>query len=200
MKFMISGSHKHLDGEDKTQFKQACIELGKAMAEQGHTLLICSHLEDTVDSYVVNGATSIPDSQICFYRVSAGTLVSHPTADVFLYKQELVAKAVAATYVESDEGWDSVITDAIGDSDAVVVLGGGATGGVAVALKGAEVHSKPVILIPTFGGKAEETWQSFAALYTEEERKILREKYMQGNWGENIVKAAISIAQRAERP
>jgi hypothetical protein len=72
MKILIIGSSLHIMGrENKKQFNNSCIALGREIANRGHEIIVCSMNQNTADYYVILGYSEIkPKHEILFYRPS----------------------------------------------------------------------------------------------------------------------------------
>jgi len=188
MKVLVLGSNRHLQDGEKAGFVAACDALGAAFAQDGKSLILCSQSAHTADPYVLKGAKrKKAASSAVLYRPSLTEKVEEglPSADSSDAK---LWKDIPTRIVEGS--WRILHLRAIRDADAVVAIGGSA-GSTQTAIYSAELLSKPTILIPTFGGTANENWQYFRGRYyrDDEAQRLL------SPWGSHAEETAKSVVE-----
>lgn len=199
MKVLILGSNRHLEGDQKVVFAEACDALGAALAQQGKSFILCSQSSHTADPYVLKGAKrNSQDSGVVLYQPSVKDRVEQgvPPADA---PDTKLWKDVPTKMVPGE--WRLVHLKAIHDTDAVVAIGGSASG-TQTAIYSAELLSKPTILIPTFGGTASENWNYFRGRYYEDseaERLLQPWDGRADRTAKDIVETIDSISKRLAR-
>jgi len=158
MKVLIVGSLHFEDAEAKRDaFITACRDLGRALARAGLELVVGSESPNTADKYVVEGAIEVPGSRKIVVLRPEGKEAP------FLKEREANQGRIEFIYQLMKGPWTSVRVPQVLAADVVIVIGGGRgaaqIGDVAPAL------GRPVLAIPSFGGAANDLWQTLEPFY-----------------------------------
>jgi len=193
---------------NKEAFESACKEIGREVALSGHTLLVASDSQSTVDYHVVQGVlenagslkTTAPPIHVIRSRaprssqedvdcsaILAATMESYPT----LFDEP---EFFAGTFDETDRGttkWEQVHDYVADSADKVLVIGGGAaTHRIANRTL---AKRKLVVPIGTFGGAGDEIIRMLqhvrdaATVPRYDYREVLKEEA----WGESQLNVSL---------
>jgi cyanophycinase-like exopeptidase len=101
MNILVVGSTHFIGSESvREELISACKEIGKALAEKGHTIIVGSEKENTVDRYVVEGANTIAGdnkAKVLVLRPAKGEAPFFKDADKF--------SKVVFDYRRRGKGW-----------------------------------------------------------------------------------------------
>lgn len=174
MKFLVLGSCRHLDDGEQLEFAAACEALGEAFSRAGETFILCSRSPHTADPHILKGVRQAKATQkVTVYEASVqesdGELAQQANS------QDQIWKDIT---VRTHEGeWRTLHLRAIREADAVLAIGGSSRG-TQTSIYSAELLSKPVILIPSFGGACSESWGYFRGrYYLDEEADTLYQRW-----------------------
>jgi uncharacterized protein len=164
MRVFVVGSVRYSENSSE-EIKTISREIGKALAEHHHTILVGSDSVRDVDPYVIEGANSVAGKHdVVVYCPSQARKQGADSNKVpFAGRRNELANLHIAHHREHGP-WEVAGITAIRDADAVVLVGGGATTEMVGEL--APILGKPVLPIPIFSGAAEEIWHRLARLYT----------------------------------
>lgn len=197
MKILVIGSCRHLPPVQQGNFKQACEELGEALATKKHTLIVCSGNKFTADPHIVRGANKVSGRhKVLVYRPDRNTIDEDPDEPVDTYEE--VNKYPNIEFIRRNfmGGWRVVHIQALYSCHAVVAIGGHAKG-TGTVVYSAEVLGKPVVLIPSFAGATQEAWRDFKHYFSEDECQRLEEPWKdKQQWGQRIVEVALAVANK----
>ena len=199
MRIFVIGSSDSLEAPERANFRKACESLGKAIANRRHNLIICSGDERTADPHLVRGANSVvSQTKVLLYRPDRRTIEDSPDNPPDPYIDGSEYSNLTFFRHQCTGGWRVVHLKALHACDAVLAIGGNQRG-TGTVVSSAEVLEKPVIIIPTFGGAAEEVWGDFYRYYSDSEQGRLLEPWANANdtvWAERIINTALSIVKR----
>lgn len=163
MKVLIVGSKRHFEPAETAQretFEQACRQMGRALAERGHTLIVGTPDAEDADRFFVEGANEVPGP----HKVMVFRPESDPRPTPFAAELEKL-KNIQFTHRQEKGPWAVVHAHALREADVLIVLGGRTAtqvaGGSAAALQ------KPVLALRCFGGGGKEVWEEVQHYYTE---------------------------------
>ena len=145
MKILVSGSLREVDPAASADLKSAGTELGKAIAEGGHTLIVGSEDPDDIDPYVVDGF-----------------ITANGNAKVEVHLQKNAKKCYAGKVnVENHwhryNDWDVTVLEVVrSEAEAVAVIAG--RKGVIQAGIAGWMLGRPTIPFAGFGGGASSVW------------------------------------------
>lgn len=181
--------------EEKSRWKAACFEIGKALAEAGHSLVVGSDTENTADHFVVYGANSATSkrTKVLVNRPEADVLEPGPDRTPFAKAQsEKKLQRIDFNYNRERGHWSANRVSQILASDAVIAIGG-ASGTLQTGYS-APLLGRPVLVIPHFGGAATKLWSQFAPDY---DRAGLKEKaaHLREEWTDSHAKLAVEVLQ-----
>jgi hypothetical protein len=180
VKVLIVGSKRHFAETDtarRAAFDQACRQMGKALAEKGHTLIVGSSDEPDADRYFVEGANEVPGKhKVIVYLPESDT---RPTP---FAAEDQKFKNMEFAYRRGGGEWSVVHVRALKEADVLIVLGG--VKAVLVAGGVAEALQKPVLALPSFEGAGKEVWENVRRYYpasgiSEDDQGALRETWME---------------------
>jgi hypothetical protein len=180
VKVLIVGSKRHFaesDAARRAAFDQACRQMGKALAEKGHTLIVGTSDEMDADRYFVEGANEVPGKhKVIVYLPESDT---RPTP--FASEEQKFGKLEFA-YRRLKGEWSVVHVHALREADVLIVLGGRKA--ALVAGGSAEALQKPVLALPSFEGAGKEVWDDVRRYYTSsgisaDDQGALREAWME---------------------
>lgn len=139
-------------------FKTACVQIGKALAEERHRLIV-AHAEhpNTAEALALNGFKSVKENQFNYYPVTR-------------HEGDAVLKAHL---------------DAVSESDVVILIGGG-NGTYASGLSALR-ERKVMIPIPAFGGSAKDLCEirEIDKIVVDELRNL---DFELNNWSQTLTK------------
>jgi hypothetical protein len=180
VKVLIVGSKRHFAETDtarRAAFDQACRQMGKALAEKGHTLIVGSSDEADADRYFVEGANEVPGKhKVIVYLPESDT---RPTP---FAAEDQKFKNMEFAYRRGGGEWSVVHVRALREADVLIALGG--VKAVLVAGGVAEALQKPVLALPSFEGAGKEVWENVRRYYSasgisEDDQGALREAWME---------------------
>ena len=149
MKVLVVGSSRCLkDQMVRQKFETAGQELGKALADRGHTILIGTDEDEDIDPHIVRGALKSNRT------VEIQTHVAHGSRRMFTGNEWTNARVKHHPHQFTD--WDVTAMEVIRNVDGVLTIGGKAAtvhAGVSAWMMG-----KAVIPIGSFGGGAKAVW------------------------------------------
>jgi hypothetical protein len=182
MHILFVGSSRHLvEGDQRSDFQQACREIGEACAKQKVTIIVGSDKPNTADRYIVEGAAQTDP------KLLNGNLpiiwVIRPDYGTTPFNEKEFAGKIAVQYRRFQGAWKSGRVPQIVVADAIVLIGGDEgtriSGHVALAL------NKPVLTVPFFKGAGQEMWAVFEPFYRSlgdaNEINALKETWKNGN-------------------
>jgi hypothetical protein len=191
VKVLIVGSKRHFaetDSARRAAFDQACRQMGKALAEKGHTLIVGSSDEADADRYFVEGANEVPGKhKVIAYLPETDT---RPTP---FAAEDQKFKNMEFAYRRGGGEWSVVHVRALREADVLIALGG--VKAVLVAGGVAEALQKPVLALPSFEGSGKEVWENVRRYYSasgisEDDQGALREA-----WVERTAPLAVKCAE-----
>jgi hypothetical protein len=191
VKVLIVGSKRHFaetDSARRAAFDQACRQMGKALAEKGHTLIVGSSDEADADRYFVEGANEVPGKhKVIVYLPESDT---RPTP---FAAEDQKFKNMEFAYRRGGGEWSVVHVRALREADVLIALGG--VKAVLVAGGVAEALQKPVLALPSFEGSGKEVWENVRRYYSasgisEDDQGALREA-----WVERTAPIAVKCAE-----
>ena len=196
VKIMVVGSCRDLDVDQQRQFKAACVDLGSALARQGHTVLLCSPSERSADRHVATGISAVAGTRkILLYRPDAITAASDPETDPSIEVYRTMTN-VSLEVAEVDGGWRVVHLRAIKDASLVIAISGSAWG-TGTVIYSAEALEKAVVLINSFPGATRNSWRDFRRYYSNHEQEVFQREWRPAShWADDIVDVAVSFAKR----
>jgi hypothetical protein len=199
MKILVAGSLRHLEGEQLQQARLACRQIGHALVEAGHDIVVGSASENTTDYHVLHGAREAAATA----RGPLGDAATGPQVHIHVvrpdeYRAERFDKlrkdpAFDVRMDTAGRGWWSERSRQVRAADGVLLVGGaGGTRSIAVI---ADDLGRPILPIPRFGGAAAEigprlqgVWRRLGA----DERRRLSDL-----WDGQSAKLAIAVLTRA---
>ncbi len=195
MKVFVLGSCRHLDENGRSKFARACCDLGHQLAVAGHSIIVCSAKEVTADPHIVRGLKGTGATLHLYRPRSAQEMV--PGSVFPELSPDNQENPIILNSVFTGGGYRVAHLRAIRDTDVLLALGGGISG-TSAAIYSAELLNTPVVLVPTFGGAAQEAWGYFhGRYYRDEEVELLGEQWADdGSWAKGIVEAISSISRR----
>lgn len=185
MKVLIVGSMTPFkdDDEKREEFKNACIEIGGALARNKLEILVASSSLLSADLYVVKGASKIDGRhRISVLRPLIG---SEPEFD----KEYIDVQNLDISVKRLNGNWSSSRVPQVLAADVVLLIGG--ENGVRTVGHVAQALEKPVLAIRSFGGASEEIWRIVNTKYEQslsqnDAYHVLNESWKDGN-GEKVV-------------
>lgn len=164
-RILFKGS-THFPGVNQSGLHAAADALGFAAAERGHTLLIGSESENTVDHHVKRGVDRLcrtfPDRQarVEIHRPDDGKAPfgSPGAANLHIHRQ--LYSVSTGAHARSDLNWVVAHVGALDGSDVLLLLGGG--DGTELAARVAIERQWPVIPVAFFGGAASRIYDVLA--------------------------------------
>jgi len=172
VKILIVGSMSHLaSGAERHSFKIACKEIGKALAEAEHTIIVGSNLENTAERHVVNGANTVTGP----HRV-----VQITPYEAELFPRDNFKNIIFEFFPPSKDSWVIGRVDQILAADGVIVIGGGRK--TLQAGLTAPILERPILPIPLFGGAAKELWDQIVSDYKKLGGLAANAQNLQGQW------------------
>ncbi len=204
MRVLVVGSVHHFDDDEesdekskderKQKFREACHEIGRALASSGHIVIIGSDNPDTADPHILDGvleAAVEPKPRVLIHRPESKET---PFGD----QLPLMTDKIKVDFQRSKGTWSAGRVRHILASDAVVVIGG-CRGAKQVAYSAPDLQ-RPVVVIPSFGGAAESAWDDLSVFYrrfktTSDKAARLREQWEVGN-GELVVSLLEELAKK----
>lgn len=156
MKVLVAGSlHFENSNDVRASFVEACNEIGVALAQAGHELVVGSGSDNTADKHIFNGFISVKNHPRLYIIRPLG--VKHDDK-----KKEgdiLFAKLPQKLRVDRHpaDSWSKIRVYQVLEADVVLVLGGSAAGTALIAGT-ATALQRPVLAIPSFGGASQKIW------------------------------------------
>jgi hypothetical protein len=189
MKIMIVGSIDTGFQEDrKVAVRNACKEIGKALAEKGVDLVVGSDRDTTVDKWVVYGAVEA-DKRISVYvyrpdRPEQSRSWENRTDDNLPFsdvKDTPQFKKIKFQYILGDGRWGATHLAGLRFADAALIVSG--ADGARESGHAAVVLQKPMLPIGCFGGSGAELWTKYSPAYRDVE--FTNDEYvaLSHNWG-----------------
>lgn len=178
MKILIVGSMKQPTSKAEFQsFQNACREIGKELATNGHTILLGSDSNKTADRYVMEGLSSARGQHnvIVYYSEMVDVDEAADENRVPFPKADL--PTIRIRHKPYSGPWSVAHTAGINAADVTLLIGGARrcdlVGHMARAL------GKPVLAMRFFGGAAEAVWKEINSAYdncgiSEQEMESLR--------------------------
>jgi hypothetical protein len=191
MKFLIQGSMARIESEEaKERFKEACRQLGGALAQGKHTVIIGSDTERTPDPYIVYGANEIPGHHpVTIYRMEDD--------DRTLFPQRENLKNIDFHIRRNMGPWTIAMLPAIQESDVVILIGGG-SGTVGIGYS-ARALQKPVLPIPSFQGGAKEVWDIASHEFANYGVSPDEIEGLRGPWNRTSADTVVRVAEKLVR-
>ena len=146
MKVLVSGSLRGVEDEqEKKQLRDVGRELGKCLAEAGHTLLVgTDHIED-IDPCVVDGFLAVGNNSQVEVHLQKGAPRCYP------------GMANVTHYWHRYDDWDVTVLEVVRyDANGVIVIAG--RKGVIQAGIAGWMLGRPTIPFGGFGGGAQTVW------------------------------------------
>lgn len=158
MKILVAGSiDTELSEVEQEEFKAGAKELGRAIIENGHTLIISSDRSDTVDAFAFEGAiASNKKGRVKIYYHEAKP---PPFKDAI----KKVQKNITFEYERVNGGWATGRVPQILYCDGIIMLGGAQKTAQFAHL--APYLHKPYLPLPCFGGVSSELWPALRNHY-----------------------------------
>lgn len=189
MQVLIVGSANHLcpDGE-ADEFHRACREIGVALAQAGHDLVVGPDKENTAEESVVRGfAESAVEECVTLFLDSADKAAA--------------IKTIAAEHkglqlrLERTKGpWVAGRVAKILRSDCVVTIGG--TEGTSQIGHIAPALQRPVLAIGCFGGSSENLWVEYEQYYVPLGERDARIYQLSDHWGQGCASLVVEALER----
>ena len=195
MKILIVGSIRHLDNQEP--IKAACREIGEALANHKHKILVGSDSSRTVDRYIVEGANKVhgPHDVMIYRPPGEGHDGPGDTKMPFADESDDLPNLRFSYYHETGP-WTVAHTAAMRDADGVLLIGGGEFTELIGQI--APILGKPLLPIPVFGGGANNTWERLANVYlhnfTQRERQCITLR-----WTTSSALEVVSVLERFNR-
>lgn len=192
MKVLIVGSLHHDPSEPiKDAFRNACKEIGAALARAGFEFIVGSSSLKTADWWVLEGAAGIAGKHKVFvFRPDDGPTPRLPSDETANGKFIVRYRRLRGTWAGSQ-------IYQIQAADCVLMVGGAR--GTAQAGYSAMALEKPVLAVASFGGSAADFWKQFEPFYerlsVREQLGNLREDWQPGN-GKIVVKVLTELVRR----
>jgi len=183
VKVLIVGSKRHFAETDtarRAAFDQACRQMGKALAEKGHTLIVGSSDDTDADRYFVEGANEVPGKhKVIVYLPESDTRPTFASEDQKFKNMEFA-------YRRGGGQWSVAHVRALKETDVLIAVGGSLEGSMAVlaAASVAEELQKPVLALPSLEGAGKKVWEDVRRYYTAsgisaDDQSALREPWME---------------------
>jgi hypothetical protein len=185
-------------GSDNVEImRNACRAIGEELAKHGHTIVVGSDHEDTIDRYIVEGANGVKKKRttVLVFPPETGErrIVERKNRLPFSeMKREL--PNIELSFETPSGSWHSSQLAATQRADAVVTIGGAEgtdiTGHYAFAL------GTPLLPVAVFGGAAAALWSEFKHLYGPELFSQEEKRYIFAEWGKNSTSCLISALNK----
>jgi hypothetical protein len=195
MKVLVVGSKRHMDAtaeqaeEDARRFEKACRQIGKRLAEKGHSLIVGTDDRLDADYFFVEGANEVAGKH--------QVVVSRPEEDArptpYNAERETKFKNISFRFTSRKGEWTAALVHALSLAD-VLLLIGGRTAALATGYS-AEALRKPVLAIPSFGGAAQAVWQEVRRYYRECGIKEHEEGALREDWNADTAEIAVRSAE-----
>ncbi|GAF45562.1 hypothetical protein [Rhodococcus wratislaviensis] len=198
MKILLIGSLRHLSGPEAENFKKAARELGVALANSKHQVILCSTSPSALDRYVLEGMESsdTPNTVQLYFPLSVPNSGSTSTEDGIDNDFIDSLANIIVHPVGVGNGWRPTHVRAIRESELVLAIGGKERG-TGSTVYSAEVLEKTVMPIPTFGGAAQSIFADLRRRYTEKEQSEMGDRYIEnGKWGQNLLDLCVTVHKR----
>lgn len=157
MKVLIIGSSRGLVGDREAEFREACRQIGAALAESGMGVVIASESLRVADRWVVEGVKEVADRPT--------VILIRPNDYETPFLDGLAASKIKLISRRVRGSWLGGRVPLILEADAVLLIGGGKftlnTGYMAAALE------KPVLAVGSFGGAAKTLSNELQPYYLE---------------------------------
>lgn len=198
--FIIGSKRKEQDEQEKERFNKAGIELGKAIARAGHTAILCSQSENTIDPYIIQGILNEEGTHSVIFLIPETEAKERSE-----YLDDLYKKSNGQLKLEriQQKGWRIVHLLAAKEADVIIAIGGSVykedssnrkkiseESGTLAMIYTAEILEKPIILLPFLGGAAKEAWDYIAGRYYKNVNIDHLQNYIQESdteWGNKII-------------
>jgi hypothetical protein len=194
LKVFIVGSNRHSPNDlAKEELGQAAANLASSLLDLGHSLILCSTSQRTVDRAILDSlVTDRKGGIIRFVQPDKATLGTEWTD-----MSELVRRSVPLTVssTEVSGGWRPAHLRALDDCDVVVALGG-SDQGTGNVLYSAEVLGRPLVSIAYFDGATKTSFRDFSRYYTDKERTLLQSKPDTQKWPSEMANLVVEIEKR----
>lgn len=160
------------------QVREACVELGRELANKGYRIMVYSSLPDYIEADVVKGYV---DSD----RVKSGKAesesiqVRYPSSkDGPAFDEQQTHRKLFDFRGDSSGDWQVSFYTSLKDADGIILLGGGNSAFITGLV--AQMYRIPLVSVAIFGGSAQTVWEISATktLATEAERSWMN----QPNW------------------
>ncbi|MBC7910410.1 MAG: hypothetical protein H7Y30_07920 [Pyrinomonadaceae bacterium] len=135
--------------QQETPLFEAAAQVGYQLTKNGHTILICSRSQDTVDPYILDGAKKASDKSSVELHVS-------DNSKLYFKELERAEDTDVVPKIHLSPDTQIVHMEAMADADALIIMGGGTRStrtGVSAYMLG-----KTVIPIGSFGGAGKAVW------------------------------------------
>jgi len=194
MQFLIVGSTNFPASTErlKEDFKDACREIGAALAKAGHILVLGSDRPHTADFYITEGANGVEGvrTKVLIYGPDDG-----PTP--FAGERDKFAN-IEFSYHRINGPWTVGRVHQILAADAVILIGGAL--GVTQTGYSAPMLQRPVLAIPSFGGAAADVWRQLESDYKRVEGFTAKANNLRESWhrthAEIVVKLVEDLVKR----
>lgn len=181
------------ESEQVKNFQIACEQIGKIFADHGHVFIVGTDDPLDADRHVVIGVTKA--------RGQHSVIVSRPENDTRQkpFEGEGASEFQKITFnrVRRKQGWTSTLLHALSEADILLVIGGQA--GTRATGYVAEVLSKPVLAIPSFGGAAKEVWDEVKNYYSKSKIDSNMKSALLDPWTEKTAEVALRSAEALVR-
>lgn len=146
MKVLVAGSLRHLDSEKAEEFKSACRQIGRRLADARVEIVVGSDQDHTADYHSVHGALDSESQEIAL------TIV-RPRPDHVLFEDIRNSDPRLRIRVDDPVGrWWTVRGKQVDACDVVLLMGG--AGGTRDVAEAALQLGKPILPISYFEGAA----------------------------------------------
>jgi hypothetical protein len=155
-------------------------------------VIACSISENTLDRFVFEGMNSIEGPHPVQFFLPDEEYQNGPPADLDAFRQS--ASNLEISPITVNGGWRPTHVRAIREADVVLAIGGDERG-TGNVIASAEVLEKPVLVVRSFQGAANNAWQDLSHYYTDPEKQTLGAS-PSDSWPAEIVKLCRDFAKR----
>lgn len=185
LKIMIVGSEP--DGGPE-EFRRACRELGRAIAERGHSLTVNSWNPVTADRHVVYGANQVADrSTPIAWMLAPGDELPGQVSE---WLPNVAHSVVAVPGARVDR-----FRHQMEMADVIVAIGGKRNTRWVSEVAGSLRPPKPVVAVAAFGGTARQVWTEARELYVSEEIAPEDVARLGSDWSDQSAAAVVRVAE-----
>jgi len=187
---------KNAAAADSNGYRDACRQIGEAIANRGWAMSVGTDREDSADLLVVEGARRVnrPTEVFVHYHDNEPVPFSHEAAN----HAAIDSRAVVFIHCHGPGNWVSGRIKEMKECDVVLLIGGKEK--TAQAFHTATGLAKPCIPLAGFGGASGELWNVFAAAFTQSPLQPERLRQEIEPWrGESSSQALLEFADRVVR-